>query len=186
MAWKNSVERTLEPLVYGWIDAARAVWTGDKPFDLLDPKDRTEIVDPVPWTKLAQKVALIPIGKKGGIKEWLCRLAYFLSPAVSGVSPEVVKAFVKQDRLRTEWEQSADLIRGYHQEIIDFFKGKKVDTLVGRLEGAVKGHLDVLFPKGNHPFSPTSGRTSGKGAHEDSSKRTSRRPPSKQRGRSTR
>ena len=189
VAWKNSVERTLEPLVFGWIDAAQAVWTGDKPFYFLDPKDRTEIVDPVPWTELAQKVAgLIPLAKKGGsVKEWLCRLAYFLSPAVSGVSPVVVKAFVKQDQLRTEWEQSADLIRGYHQEIIDFFKGKKVDTLAGRLEDAVKGHLDdVLFPEGNTPFSPTSGQTSGKVAQQDSSKRTSRRPPSKQRGRSSR
>jgi hypothetical protein len=180
----NSVEKSLEPLVFGWIDAAVAVWTGEEPIRFPDPKDSTEIAPTLPWTELAQKVAaLIPLEIKE-VMEWLLRLAYFLNPAVSGVRPDVTKAFVAQDRLRAEWNQSVDRITGYHQEIIDFFIDRNMNTLVEPLGRAMNNHLlNVLFAKDSPPVPSPSGSIPEKGAHEHGSKGTSRRPSSKQRGR---
>ena len=147
-----SIEETLEPLVFGWIDAGQAVWSGKEPCALRDPRDSTQMVHPLPWTELAQKVAaLVTPARRGRIKgsmEWLRRLAYFLSPAVSGVSLNVVNAFVAEGRLKAEWEQSAALIIADHQKIIDFFVEKQMNALVKQLGRAVNEHLDVLFRKG--------------------------------------
>jgi len=66
---ENSIEKTLEPLVYGWIDAGQAVWSGKEPFSLRPGSKSAQIVHPLPWTELAEKVAeLVPVAKKGGIK----------------------------------------------------------------------------------------------------------------------
>lgn len=182
-----SIEETLEPLVFGWIDAGQAVWSGKEPCALGDPRDSTQIVHPLPWTELAQKVAaLVTSARRGRIKgsmEWLRRLAYFLSPAVSGVSLNVVNAFVAEGRLKAEWEQSAALIIAHHQKIIDFFVEKKMNALVKQLGRAVNEHLDVLFAKDKPSSPPSSARTSGKGAYGERLKGASRRPSSKQRGR---
>ncbi len=178
VAPKNSIEKTLEPLVFGWIDAAWAVWCGGEPCTLREPRD---------WIELAQKVAgLIAFARQErikGVMDWLRRLAYFLSPAVSGVSLDVVNEFVAQDHLKAEWEVSAGLITADHQRIINFFVEKKMNTLVKQLGRAVNEHLGVLFANDKPSSSPSSARASRKGAYEERSKGTSGRPSSKNRGR---
>jgi hypothetical protein len=163
---RNSVEKTLEASVYGWIDAACAVWTGEQPSQLGDPEDFTHLVDPLPWEKLAEKVAgLISLDKASEIQrvvkgprvmEWLLRLAYFISPALSGVRSEVAKAFGEQERLRDEWKRSKELITRFHKEIIEFFRGKGMQDLADRVEEAWVKHLNVLFRIGSPPSPPSS------------------------------
>jgi len=66
---ENSIEKTLEPLVYGWIDAGQAVWSGKEPFSLRPGSKSAQIVHPLPWTELAEKVAeLARLSRFGGYR----------------------------------------------------------------------------------------------------------------------
>ena len=106
---------------------------------------------------MAEKVGqLAKTAEVGGIRgelvgEWLWRLAYFLSPAVSGVTPDVVKAFAAQVQLTREWEKSRDMIEGYHEEIINFLVEKKMNTLAKQLSHAMDDHLKALIPTDGSP-----------------------------------
>ena len=142
--------------MYGWINAGQAVWHHQPPEETLRGRKTNSDQKPQ-WEKLAEKVGqLAKTAEVGGIRgelvgEWLWRLAYFLSPAVSGVTPDVVKAFAAQVQLTREWEKSRDMIEGYHEEIINFLVEKKMNTLAKQLSHAMDDHLKALIPTDGSP-----------------------------------
>lgn len=152
----RSVEGTLQPLVYGWINAGQAVWHRREPEEALrNTKENSEQMLQWEQEKVAQ---LTDVAEGGGVRgaqvgEWLWRLAYFLSPTVSGVTPDVVKIFARQDKLKVEWGRARDAITDYHQEIITFLVDNKMNTLAKQLGHAMDDHLKALFPYNGSPSS---------------------------------
>jgi hypothetical protein len=154
----KTIEGTLHPLVYGWIDAGVAVLTGQDPLrhSLQPLRGWTFAEQEEDWEGLAERVGgLIGRERRSDVRdallrEWIWRLAYFLMPSVSGVAKGVTKVFgkqaeqVEQAKLVDLWRSGQGVINRYLQEIFTFLADKRMNDLAAKLKGGVEEYAREL------------------------------------------